>query len=157
MFDVTDLRHQHHELFTRIQRAEFAAAEAIGARAEMVAKVNSPGKTYEMRGGWKHRCWRNGESVQGELTNSVKHALFVEEGTGLWGPKRAKYLIVPRRKKWLSWVSGGTRYFAKRVIHPGIKPKFIGHAAIYGRAAPFVGEDHSKNIATIERELQRVA
>lgn len=162
-FDVTELRRQHHELFSKIQRAEWQAAQAIGARAEMVAKINTPGKTYQMRAGWFHRCWRTGGAIRGELGNKTKHSLLVEEGTGLWGPKRAKYPIVPRRKKALSWTTGGsfgvsgTRFFSKGVMHPGIKPKFIGHAAIYGRSAPFVGEDHSKNIATIERELQRVA
>lgn len=166
-FDVTYLRQQHHELFSKIQSAEWKAAQAIGARAEMVAKINTPGKTYQMRAGWFHRCWITGGKIRGELGNKTKHSLFVEEGTGLWGPKRAKYPIPKSGRmpkgKWLSWTTGGsfgvsgTRFFSKGVMHPGIKPRFIGHAAIYGRSAPFVGEDHSKNIATIERELQRVA
>jgi hypothetical protein len=152
-FDVVSLRRQQDALFRDIMRGSMNAVEAIGRRSEAQAKASTPSKTYQMRGGWKHRSWRNGGAVNGELYNQVKHALFQEEGTGLWGPKRSRYPIVPRRKKCLSWVSNGQRFFARRVMHPGVKPRFIGYAAIYGRAAPFVGEDHSRNISIIEREL----
>jgi hypothetical protein len=163
MFDVASLQRQQHELFVRLQHAEWKAAQAVGQRAETTAKINSPGKTYRLRGGWKYRCWRTGGAVMGELTNDVKHSLFIERGTGLYGPKRAKYPIVPRRKKYLSWTVGGsfgvsgTRFFAKKVMHPGVKPRFIGRAAMFGSTSPFVGEGHDKNITTIERELQKAA
>lgn len=156
-FDVKFLREQHVRCQADIHRATLRAAEAIGQRAEMTAKAASPGKTYQMRGGWKHRCWQTIGAVHGELTNDVKHALFVERGTGLYGPKHAKYPIVPRRKNWLSWAKGGARYFAKRVMHPGIKPRFIGRAAMTGGTSIFIAEGHDRNVATIERELSRVA
>jgi hypothetical protein len=152
-FDVVYLRQQQDAVLRQIQKATDKAVEAIGHRAEYAAKISTPSKTYQMRGGWKHRSWRTGGIANGELYNMVPHAIYQEEGTGIWGPRRAKYPIVPRRKRCLSWTSGGQRFFARRVMHPGVKPRFIGYAAIYGRAAPFVGEDHSRNIATIEREL----
>ena len=152
-FDVAGLRRQQDAMLRQIEKATDRAIEAIGFRAEYTAKISSPGKTYQMRGGWKHRSWRSGSKVNGELFNMVPHALYQEEGTGLWGPRRAKYPIVPLRKKFLSWVKGGQRFFARKVMHPGVKPKYIGHAAVFGRSAPFVGEDHSRNVATIEREL----
>lgn len=37
----------------------------------------------------------------------VGYARYVEEGTGLYGPRRRK--IVPTNKKMLSWVGGGSR------------------------------------------------
>lgn len=63
----------------------------------------------------------------------VEYAPFVEEGTGLWGPHHAKYVIRPKKPGgWLSWLSSkaftrrdgtvvpaGTRVFAREVMHPG--------------------------------------
>lgn|SRR5512147_168462 len=156
-FDSVGLRRQQDALLAKIARATDAAIEGIGANAEHVAKVSSPHQTYQMRGGWKHRSWRSGGAAVGSLYNMVPHALYQEEGTGLWGPKRAKYPIVPRRKRMLSWVGkDGVRRFARKVMHPGVKPRYIGYAAIYGRTPPFVGEDHRRNLTIINRELERV-
>jgi hypothetical protein len=52
----------------------------------------------------------------------ISYAKFVEEGTGLWGPHRAKYEIKPKNPDgWLSWVDQrtGQRIFARKVMHPG--------------------------------------
>lgn len=59
---------------------------------------------------------------------------WLSEGTGQYGPRGARYLIVPRRKKVLAFPSGhlsgaavfptrtgGPIVFTKRVMHPGIK------------------------------------
>lgn len=59
---------------------------------------------------------------------------WLNKGTGQYGPRGARYLIVPRRKKVLAFASGhltmGATYptrtggpivFTKRVMHPGIK------------------------------------
>jgi hypothetical protein len=57
----------------------------------------------------------------GAETNLL-YAPFVEDGTGLWGPHRAKYEIKPRNPDgWLSWIDQetGKRLFAKKVMHPG--------------------------------------
>lgn len=40
-------------------------------------------------------------------TAQVGYARYVEEGTGLYGPKNKR--IVPKTKKMLSWVAGGSR------------------------------------------------
>lgn len=40
-------------------------------------------------------------------TSNVGYARYVEEGTGLYGPRKRK--IVPKRAKVLSWVGGGSR------------------------------------------------
>jgi hypothetical protein len=51
----------------------------------------------------------------------VEYAPFVEHGTGLWGPRRAKYEIRPKNPNgWLRWIGpDGKPIFAKRVMHPG--------------------------------------
>lgn len=54
--------------------------------------------------------------------SELSYALYVEHGTGLWGPLHAKYVIVPRRPGgWLSWVDRktGVRMYARKVLHPG--------------------------------------
>lgn len=53
---------------------------------------------------------------------NVDYAIFVEDGTGLWGPRRAKYEIKPKRPGgWLRFrdQKTGDVIFAKRVMHPG--------------------------------------
>jgi hypothetical protein len=44
-------------------------------------------------------------------TSNVGYARYVEEGTGLYGPKKRR--IVPRRARVLSWVGGGSRLTGK--------------------------------------------
>lgn len=52
----------------------------------------------------------------------VLYAPYVEHGTGLWGPRRAKYEIRPKNPDgWLRFHDRetGRVIFAKRVMHPG--------------------------------------
>lgn len=75
-----------------------------------------------------------GDRVYGSgAETDVSYGIYVEEGTGLWGPSHAKYVIRPKNPGgWLSWitphgftrrdgtvVAPGTRVFAKEVLHPG--------------------------------------
>lgn len=72
------------------------------------------------------------------------HAVFVHWGTGLWGPKRAKYPIKPKRKRALRWAVGGAFVFAKGVMHPGIKgDPWLTRAA---RAAPAIFQRHVERL-----------
>lgn len=56
----------------------------------------------------------------GAETN-LDYAPYVEHGTGLWGPARAKYEIRPKNPNgWLRFHDkAGNVIFAKRVLHPG--------------------------------------
>lgn len=56
----------------------------------------------------------------GTETN-VDYAVYVENGTGLWGPARAMYEIRPKKPDgWLRFHdAAGNVIFAKRVLHPG--------------------------------------
>jgi hypothetical protein len=50
----------------------------------------------------------------------VDYAPYVEHGTGLWGPKHAKYVIRPKNPGgWLRFVDNGKVVFAKQVVHQG--------------------------------------
>lgn len=53
---------------------------------------------------------------------NLSYGPYVEHGTGLWGPHRAKYEIKPKNPDgWLSWINQetGERIFARKVMHPG--------------------------------------
>ena len=158
-FDVASLYRQSNAMFGAVQRTTWQAAQAVGANSEALAKVNSPGKTYQMRAGWYHRCYISSGTVIGELGNKCTHAIFPEAGTGLWGPKHSSYTIYPRRKKGL-WRVGtdGKRHFAKKVTVKGQKPQFVGYSALFGKSPPFAysGQVLTRNISIIERELKKI-
>lgn len=81
------------------------------------------------------------------------YAVYIEEGTGLYGLKKAKYPIVPKNRKALAWPSGNKSgfTFSKKVMHPGIKAKPFFFADPSGRARAMETAilDHLKTI--IER------
>lgn len=62
---------------------------------------------------------------------AAEHALPVHEGSGLYGPKKKKYVITPKYKKALSWpalqkshaAGDSPRPFVPKVMHPGVKPQ----------------------------------
>lgn len=61
-------------------------------------------------------------------TAAVGYALYVERGTGIYGPKRRK--IVPRSKKVLRWKGGGSR-----VTGRGKGSSYIYARSVKGRKA----------------------
>lgn len=62
-------------------------------------------------------------------TNAAKYAAAQDSGSGLYGPKRAQYLIRPRKKKALRFSAGGKMVFANYVVHPGVRPtRFLYNA-----------------------------
>lgn len=67
----------------------------------------------------------------GRVGTNVEYALFVHEGTGIYGPRGAPYTIVPRSKKALAFVwknaptrpnGRGGRHVYKRVTVKGTRP-----------------------------------
>jgi len=62
-------------------------------------------------------------------TNSAAYAAAQDGGSGLYGPKRAKYVIRTKNGKALAFTSGGKTIFARSVMHPGVKPtRFLYNA-----------------------------
>lgn len=66
---------------------------------------------------------KNGSILIGEIANTSQLALYFHEGTGLYGPSKKKYKILPRNKKALAFeLPNGQLIITKKVMHPGIKP-----------------------------------
>lgn len=68
----------------------------------------------------------------GRVGTNVEYALFVHEGTGIYGPKGTPYTIVPRAKRALAFVwkgaptapnGRGGRHVYRRVTVQGTRPK----------------------------------
>lgn len=96
-------------------------------RMTEVVKMNTPIETGELRAEIHEALTvvtisPLGEKVyEGGSESNLEYAVFVENGTGLWGPKHAKYVIRPRNPNgWLRWIGkDGSPVFAKEVMHPG--------------------------------------
>lgn len=85
---------------------------------------NTPVETGELRASIKQKAVIRVESVNGAAYESgaytdVIYAAYVEEGTGLWGPKHAKYRIEPK-------TPGGVLAFYVNMKTPEGKTHFDG-------------------------------
>ena len=128
------------ELRRRISPTQFKAVLERGLKAAAIhlegrVKRNTPVRTGRLRSSIVHK----GGGLRYEIGTDVKYARYVEEGTGLFGPRKRKYPIEPRNKKALAWPAtgqtaaglgrgpqgtskrGGSLIVRKRVMHPGIK------------------------------------
>lgn len=101
------------------------AVKATDRGAE-IAVVNTPVRSGHMRTSWFQRpvqkvTYALWQGYQGVIENSVDYAAYVENGTGIWGPKHAPYVILPKHAGLLAWRDPHTGHWihAKKVIHPG--------------------------------------
>jgi hypothetical protein len=106
--------------------------DAGGKEILRVTKMNTPVKTGALRDSWRQTppapyqaegqpAWRT------VVSTDVSYAPYVENGTGLWGPKHAPYIIRPKNPAgFLRFVAkDGTVVFAKQVLHPGSPGNFM--------------------------------
>lgn len=108
-------------------------------------------RTPKGKTGFLRKGFAKGFKVRGplrfELENPAPYAVPMEEGWGLFGPKKRKYLILPKRAKVLAWPSKSGQIvirrtskttgrplkspkkerlqFASKVWHPGSKGRFF--------------------------------
>lgn len=64
--------------------------------------------------------------VEGKVGSPMKYAQFLEEGTGVYGPKGTPITILPRSKKGLYWGAfdaKGKGIVRTRAVVQGIKPR----------------------------------
>lgn len=114
----------------RAARATRRMAEAGGDFLVERAKHNTPVDTGELRESWHRSLLRESVDARGDrayasgAATDVEYAPYVEHGTGLWGPKHAKYPIVPKKPGGVLafyWGKVGRVVFLSRVMHPGAK------------------------------------
>ncbi|QAS52380.1 hypothetical protein [Halobacillus litoralis] len=65
----------------------------------------------------------NGDEVTTYLSHGSEAGNYLEEGTGIHGPKGVPYKIKPKNKQALFWY--GASHPVREVIHPGIKAQPI--------------------------------
>lgn len=67
------------------------------------------------------------DAAENELTlylaHGMRYANFLETGTGIYGPKRRSFVILPKDKKALYWE--GAAHPVQIVMNPGMKAKPI--------------------------------
>lgn len=85
--------------------------------------------------------------VSGSVGSDLPYAAAVEGGAGLYGPRRSKYLILPRRARLLKfyWRKVGRVVALPDVKHPGQRGK-----RYLLRAAESVARRHNLRLITYE-------
>lgn len=81
-------------------------------RVVVAARRFAPKKTHELERSIHGRVERQGGKWVGVIEATAKHALWVHDGTGLYGPR--KHLIYPKHAKVLAWRGDdGKMHFAR--------------------------------------------
>jgi hypothetical protein len=132
-----------------------------------LVRQNTPIETGELRASWETKIVVVHVGARGELVyesgteTEVEYVLYVEHGTGLWGPKHARYVIRPRRPDgWLRWIDPdtGQPVFARRVLHPGSPGNHmlaIGVALTEHEFEQFARAPISTCMRELERQIKR--
>ena len=102
-------------------------AEDGGKRMTELTASNTPVETGVLWQSWKKSMLVTISSAvevlyQSGTETDVEYAPYVEHGTGMWGPKHAPYVIVPKKPGGVLhfFAKDGTEVFTTKVIHPGI-------------------------------------
>lgn len=90
-------------------------AERVAARA----RATAPGG---MRDAISVELDGTGRGRRARVVLNHPAALYVTQGTGIYGRRGSSYPIRPRFARALRFVVGGRVVYAKQVTHPGIKP-----------------------------------
>ena len=112
---------------TPAHRAAQRMASTGGDRLHAAIAENTPVRTGNLRTSWYREptvpeSHGSATAYVSRVRTDVDYAPYVNYGTGLFGPKHAKYLIEPHPpKRFLSWIDPATRrrVFYRQVWHPG--------------------------------------
>jgi hypothetical protein len=101
-----------------VARRAIEDGELVKREAQRIVGV----KTGRLRDTIVKRMSFDSNGITVYIGSPERRALIHHEGT-------QPHLIEPARAKVLSWVSGGVRFFAARVHHPGTRPnRFLVNA-----------------------------
>lgn len=111
--------------FQRLRRALPGKAEKAvakkGALIERRAVLNAPFDTQDLINSSVLLLTGSGFNRQAEIAFRAKHAIFVHEGTGIFGPKGRPIEITPVNAQALFWP--GAAHPVKRVVIKGMEPR----------------------------------
>ena len=108
-------------------------------RGELILTMKKAARNVALRAKREHRFVTRGGRLEASIDDGLQssdpivgyvtagganapYAAVIHGGSGLHGPNRARYPIVPRFRKVLRWAGGGKFVFAKKVMHPGVNP-----------------------------------
>jgi hypothetical protein len=113
--DSTAFRKSMSEGARKLSALIVESLRRSATQAAQYAKVNTlfKSRTGRLRAGISSRMTSR---TSARVTSSAKHSHYVEDGT-------KAHVIAARRKKTLSFVQNGVRYFRKEVFHPGTQPR----------------------------------
>lgn len=120
----------------QLAQAFDAAPDLI--RQQMTLAMKKATRNVAERARREHRFVTRGGRLEGSIDEGMEsmdplvgyvsvgnanapYAAAIHGGSGLYGPKHARYPITPRFRKALRWTNGGKFVFAKAVMHPGVK------------------------------------
>lgn len=133
MFDLAVIKSAH-------RRFSEAHTRAVDQALETSALTPWVWRWITQHGGFKSRTGnlvaktkvklirtRSGRLVQ--TSNASPYANAQDGGSGLYGPRRAKYMIRAKNGQALAFHVGGRLIFRRSVMHPGVKPtRFLYNA-----------------------------
>lgn len=147
------------------KRAAHRITDAAGDAMHDHAVQNTPIRTGNLRSAWYRERTKIEPSPFGaadmyssRIANDVSYAGFVNYGTGLWGPQKRKYLIVPKVPGGLlSWINPltGRRVFARHVWHPGSPGQFMVENAA-AKTEATLGSIAEPHLEAFKREQEAI-
>jgi hypothetical protein len=121
ILNLEPIRRAHSKLLSKTSAAIVLELADAGKFAVDYVKAHP---TFTPRSGELQAKTRwvpyRGRSIR--IQNTAPHAHAQDGGSGLHGPKRAKYMIAARRSKALRFMWKGRLTFRRYVMHPGVRP-----------------------------------
>lgn len=120
---------------------ETRAKELVKSTAEKVsqiARTKAPIRTGALRDSINIKY--DGD-LSATIGPSVDYGVYQEFGTASRGEFGGQpYTILPKKGKYLVFTINGKKIFAKKVTHPGVKPKYYMRGSFETVLKPFIDE-----------------
>lgn len=149
-------------LFDKPQRGKTKdAMERMSERAidvwQEATEKATPVDTGVLKSSWYTvgPAWK-GQKIESSVASNIEYAPHVEYGTGLYGPKAAKYPILPKKPGgFLRWIDPktGEEVFARKVMHPGSPGAYMVTKGADATLAAINGGLFTQDLAAWEQEI----